>query len=133
HGGDGDQPQGEPKFAPKEAVDAAIQSAVQFRLEEAAQQLAEIGSIGKETALRILSDREGEPIAVLLKALGYPRSRFEEVLDNLRGPDAGILRPDRKPDELQAVFDSLSFNKARILLTYWDWFVRKAGPYAPHN
>jgi hypothetical protein len=44
-----------------------------------------------------------------------------------------IIRPGRVIEELQNVFDSLSFNKARILLTYWDWYVRKSGPYAPRN
>jgi hypothetical protein len=133
HGSEGEQQPGEAKFPPREAIDKAIEAAADFRLDDAAQQLSEIASIGKDTALRILSDRDGEPITVLLKALGYPRTRFEEVLASLRQPETAILRPDRKTEELQAVFDSLSFNKARILLTYWDWFVRKAGPYAPHN
>jgi hypothetical protein len=31
--------------------------------------------------------------------------------------------------ELHALFDSLSFNKARMLLSYWDWASREAGPY----
>ncbi len=70
---------------------------------------------------------------MLLKALGYPRSKFEELLSMLRNGEAQLIRADRKIEELQAIFDGLSFNKARILLTYWDWYVRKAGPYAPHN
>jgi hypothetical protein len=32
--------------------------------------------------------------------------------------------------ELQGFFESLSFNKARVLLTYWDWAVNRKGPYA---
>jgi hypothetical protein len=124
---------GDAKFPPKEQVDRALETAANFKLEEAAQQLAEIGGIGKDTALRILSDREGEPLAVLLKALGYPRGKLEETLESIRHPDAGLLRADRNKEELPAIFDGLSFNKARILLTYWDWFVRKSGPYAPHN
>jgi hypothetical protein len=32
--------------------------------------------------------------------------------------------------ELQGFFESLSFNKARVLLTYWDWGVLGTGPYA---
>ena len=30
------------------------------------------------------------------------------------------------------ISESKSFNKARMLLTYWDWFVLKTGPYAPN-
>jgi Uncharacterised protein conserved in bacteria (DUF2336) len=133
HGGDGGELSGEGKFPTKDQIDAALDQAAQFRLDEASVQFSEIGGIDKFTALRLLSDREGEPIAVLMKALGYPRTKFVGVLERLRHVDAGVLRPDRNPEELQAIFDGLSFNKARILLTYWDWFVRKAGPYAPHN
>jgi hypothetical protein len=124
---------GEGKFPSREAIESAVSLAANFKLDEAARQFADIGSISKDTALRILSDREGEPITVLFKALGYPRSKFEEALARLRHADSGVLRPDRNPEEMQAIFDGLSFNKARILLTYWDWFVRKAGPYSPHN
>ena len=133
YSGDGGEPSNEVKFPPREKIDAAVAQAAAFRLDDASQQFSEMGSISKDTALRILSDREGEPFAVLMKALGYPRTKFEETLALLRHADSGILRADRSPEELQAIFDGLSFNKARILLTYWDWYVRKSGPYAPHN
>ena len=42
---------------------------------------------------------------------------------------ACALRQDRKVEELQSLFDTLSFNKARVLLTYWDWAVSQSGPY----
>lgn len=131
--GESEQAAGDMRFPPREAIDSAIALATAFRLDEAAEAFASLAGIVRDTALRILSDRDGEPLTVLLKALGYPRSGLEDVLSLLRHPDAGLLRLDRKPEDLQTVFDSMSFNKARILLTYWDWFVRKAGPYAPHN
>jgi hypothetical protein len=65
-----------------------------------------------------------------MKMLGCQRSKFEELSQLLRDCDPPLIRADRKADDLQAIFDGLSFNKARILITYWDWFVRKAGPYA---
>ena len=133
YSGDDGEPSNDVKFPPRETIDAAITQAAAFRLDDASQQFSEMGSISKDTALRILSDREGEPFTVLMKALGYPRTKFEEALARLSHADAGILRPDRSAEELQAIFDGLSFNKARILLTYWDWYVRKSGPYAPHN
>jgi hypothetical protein len=42
-----------------------------------------------------------------------------------------VLDSERDVTELQSMFDTLSNNKARILLTYWNWAVRKSGPYAP--
>ena len=134
HGsGEGEGPTTDTKFPDRQVIDEAIAHAAEFRLDEAARVFAEIASISKDTALRILADREGEPLTVILKTLGYPRGKFTETMERLRTSEAGILRGDRATEELQSIFDSLSFNKARILITYWDWFVRKAGPYAPRH
>ena len=133
HGNEGGDAMGEGKFPPRESLDAAIDLAAANKIDKAAQAFADLGGIAWETAFRILADRDGEPVTVLLKALGASRAGFEEAITKLRLGDAGVLRPDRNPEELQNIFESLSFNKARILLTYWDWYMRKAGPYAPHN
>lgn len=123
----------EAQFPDKELVEMAIDLAVEGKLEEAAERLAEIGGICKENAGRILADADGEPITVLFKALGYPRGRLAVTLGRLKQPDCGLIRADRHTEDLQGIFDTLSFNKARILLTYWDWYAQKSGPYAPRN
>ena len=61
--------------------------------------------------------------------MGVPRVRFEEIAGLLRLSPACALRQDRKVEELQGLFDTLSFNKARVLLTYWDWAASQSGPY----
>jgi uncharacterized protein (DUF2336 family) len=118
-----------------EALDAALAMALEAaaaqRKEEAALRLAELAGVAEATAQRILSDPYGEPVAVLFKSLGLSRGRFVEAMDRLR---SGGVQPEwRDSGELQAVFDALSFNKARMLLGYWDWFSWKTGPYAPRS
>ena len=54
-----------------------------------------------------------------LKAAGLTRAKFAGIID--KHPDAAALK---------AMFETLSFNKARVLLTYWDWAVMGTGPYA---
>jgi hypothetical protein len=81
--------------------------------------------------MRILCDKEGEPMVILLKAANYPRSAMQGMLRRLREADFPIISAERDPEELQSMFETLSFNKARILLTYWDWAMTKTGPYAP--
>jgi hypothetical protein len=95
----------------------------------AAGLFAEATGLLEATVLRVFADHEGEALVVLLKALGLGRSRFDEVLNRLRAAE-GLIRADRPAAELKAVFDALSFTKARVLLVYWDWFTRRAGPYA---
>jgi uncharacterized protein (DUF2336 family) len=114
-----------------EALDVALEAAAALRKEEAALRFAELAGVAEATVQRILDDPYGEPAAVLFKALGISRGRFVEAMDRLR---TGGGQPDgRDSGELQAVFDALSFNNARMLLGYWDWFSRKTGPYAPRS
>ena len=71
--------------------------------------------------LRLDRDRiaAGEALTVALKAAGLTRAQFADIVDK---------RPDA--EALKAIFETLSFNKARVLLTYWDWAARRTGPYA---
>lgn len=121
------------EFPDPEKIMDALQMADDGKLNEAAEQLGECAKIHPKTAARILADRQGDPLAALFKATGVPRATMHEILQGLMKSASGMIDPNRDPEELQSLFDSLSFNKARILLTYWDWSTLKTGPYAPLN
>ena len=120
----------EPRFPDKAMIDEFVELARDGDLNAAAARLAELAGISRVNADRIMADREGEPISVVLEALGLSRARFAEVIDEFRRSPQEFLRGSRNISELQSIFDSLSFNKARMLLTYWDWAVQHSGPYA---
>lgn len=80
---------------------------------------AELVHVSKEAGARIAGDQGGEALTVALKAAGLTRAQFAGVVDKRQDAEA-----------LKAIFDTLSFNKARVLLTYWDWAARRTGPYA---
>lgn len=113
-------------------VEAALEPLLAGRGGESISRLAGLSGLAEGTLARIFADAEGDALAVLLKALGLTRSRFDEALDRVRAA-TGLVRDDRPPEELKAVFDSLSFTKARVLLLYWDWYTRRAGPYAAQS
>jgi uncharacterized protein (DUF2336 family) len=121
------------EFSNPEKLMEALQLADDGQLDEAAAILGAAAQINPATAARILADRQGEPLAALFKAVGITRAAANEILHGLKNSISGLIDPERDPDELQGLFDSLSFNKARILLTYWDWATLKTGPYAPLN
>ncbi len=127
----GGETSGDTALMERQRADAVISKLRDGKLDDAASVLGEMADIHAETAARIIADRQGEPLAVVLKALGVNRAKFEEIAELLKQPDCGIIKEDRVTSELQGVFDSLSFNKARVLLTYWDWAMMKSGPYAP--
>ena len=116
----------EERPAPAEAFEQALETAARGELDEAAERFAALAGISSATALRIITDSLGEPAAVLFKALGVSRARFAEVLKGLS--ESGAF--EGNTEALQGAFDALSFTKARVLLTYWDWLTRKMGPYA---
>ncbi|MDP1699883.1 MAG: DUF2336 domain-containing protein [Aestuariivirga sp.] len=123
----------ETKFPDREQIEAFVEFLNAGKLPEAANLLAEIAAIQADNAARIIADANGEPLTIALKAIGTNRVRFGEIIDILKASDFGILDAARSTVELQNIFDSMSFNKARVLLTYWDWAVLKSGPYAPAN
>ena len=123
----------ETKFPDREQIEALIEFLKAGNLSEATNLLAEIAAIQPDNAARIISDAMGEPLSIALKAIGTNRARFGEIIEILKNSDFGIIAAERSTVELQNIFDSMSFNKARVLLTYWDWAVLKSGPYAPAN
>ncbi len=124
---------GETKFPEREHIEQVVGLLSDGKLPEASEKLAGIAGIQIESAVRIIADRDGEPLAIVFKAMGMNRARFGEIVELLKKSDFGIIRGEREVQDLQNVFDSMSFNKARILLTYWDWATLKSGPYALAN
>ncbi len=87
--------------------------------EEAGEIYSKLTHVSEETGARIADDAGGEALTVALKAAGLTRAQF-----------AGLVDKRADAESLKAIFETLSFNKARVLLTYWDWAVRRTGPYA---
>jgi hypothetical protein len=109
----------------------ALQLAMAGKLPEAADMMSGPVRICTAAAERILGDQLGEPLAVMLKAIGFPRNDLVQLLMMLQSSEFGLIERERDTEELLSIFDKLSFNKARILLTYWDWAATRSGPYAP--
>ena len=118
------------KFADPDKMEELVGIIEKGQIDEATAMLAQLAGINKTNAKRIICDSEGEPIAVAMKAIGYPRNEFSAAVEKWRGEDSIITDSQRPTTELQNLFDSLSFNKARMLLTYWDWAADNSGPYA---
>jgi uncharacterized protein (DUF2336 family) len=113
------------------AIVEALERAARGRIEPAADELGAALKIDPATAMRVLRDKQGEPLAVLLKTAGYPRQALPGLLARFADPEIGLIDGERDIEELVSIFETMSFNKARILLTYWDWAQRRTGPYAP--
>ncbi len=126
----GGEASGSPKIADKAEIEQLVTLMVDGKTTEASHKLAALAGIGAANAERIITDSEGEPLTVAVKAIGLSRTQFAAVAETLRDAPAAPLRSNRRLGELKNLFDSLSFTKARVLLTYWDWAVEQSGPYS---
>ncbi|MDP8998092.1 MAG: DUF2336 domain-containing protein [Pseudomonadota bacterium] len=116
-----------------EDVGAGLVMALAGQTAEAAVNVAAAVKVAPATIERIFADTSGEAMMALLKVAGISRAQLETNLPNLAAGDFALINPNRNFEELQAVFDQLSYTKARILLTYWDWASNQSGPYATHH
>ncbi len=120
---------GEQKFPPSRKVNELVDLIADGVTDQAAIVMAELAGTNKDNARRIIADPDGEPLTVVLKAMGLTRAQFSQAIKKCASSSKAMLRGDRDLAELQIMFDLLSFNKARTLLTYWDWAIEKTGPY----
>ena len=111
----------------------AIKSALLSGGQDCVEFFAAATKVNISTVEKILADDQGEPLMAMIKVAGLPRSQLQEILPSFIQGDKPLIDPERNLDEVQAVFDQLSFNKARILLTYWDWATLRTGPYGQLN
>jgi uncharacterized protein (DUF2336 family) len=111
----------------------ALERATRGHVEIAVEDVARILRLSPATVTRILNDLSGEAVVIMLKAAGYPRSAMTGLLTRMQAADMPLIARDRDVNELQIMFETLSFNKAQVLLTYWDWAQGKLGPYMPLN
>jgi uncharacterized protein (DUF2336 family) len=107
-----------------------LERAARGQIERAAEELSGTMQLSTATIQKILSDLQGDALVVMLKAAGYPRSAVSGLLKRMQTSEMPLVSRDRDVNDLQNMFETLSFNKARILLTYWDWAQSKTGPYA---
>jgi hypothetical protein len=128
-GGKAGEKSSEPSFPPRRKTESMVELIVEGAGDEAAAMMADLAGVGIENARRIIADPDGEPLTVALKTLGLTRNQFHTDISKCVNSPQAMLRADRNVGELQAMFDSLSFNKARTLITYWDWAMEKTGPY----
>jgi uncharacterized protein (DUF2336 family) len=119
----------EPQFPERQRVENLVALLVEGKTDQVIAELTELAQICEANARRIIADVDGEPLTIVLKVMGLSRAKFADALIALQESADTTLRKNRSPAELQSIFDSMSFNKARVLLTYWDWAAQKSGPY----
>ncbi len=113
--------------SPYASLDEAVADAQSGMSKEAAREIAFLAGVKPTTAAKIFTDPYGEPIAILCKATGLPRSAVLALWRGLRK-----IEIDSTGEMTAAltrtlfVFDMMAVDRAQTVLRYWNWSLSSA-------
>jgi uncharacterized protein (DUF2336 family) len=113
--------------SPYESLDEAIGVAENGMTRELAQEISYLCGIKPMTGAKIFTDPMGEPIAILCKATGLPKSAVRALWKGLRRPEtdsAGKTLPAL--DRTLLIYDMMAVDRAQTVLRYWNWALSSA-------
>lgn len=100
------------------------------------EKFAEDAEIRSQTMYKMANDTGGEALAVLCKAIGFPRAQIE-LLTNMMAEYRSLKQPGANDPELIAyniaLFDELATEKADMILSSWDLAVRHSAAFVSMN
>lgn len=110
-----------PERMPKDDVVKALVALEQGQSDQVLELLSDGAGIKQETVAQILDDSGGEAIAVLAKSCGFGRKKFL----NLRALLCDLKDVEWDEDHAQndiatIIHDTLSTDRADVVLRYWD-------------
>lgn len=100
------------------------------RPDEFAAAMADGARIRPETALRIVGDLGGEPLAVFGKAVSLTRKEFGDLIVAAAEIRAGGLPARADLERITEVFDAISTDRADHVLHCWDWTISSEAQFA---
>ena len=113
--------------SPYGGLEAAVEAATAGLTREIIEEIAYLSGVKPATGAKILADRGGEPIAVLCKATGLPKSALRSLWRSMRRPETG---PDGQAAEaferVLITYDMIATDRAQTVLRYWNWALSSA-------
>jgi uncharacterized protein (DUF2336 family) len=110
-----------------ESLEQAVTEAESGMNRETAEEISYLSGLKPMTGAKIFTDPGGEPLAMLCKATGLPRSAIGQLWRALRRPDtdsAGETTEGlRRAIE---IYDMVAVDRAQTVLRYWNWSLSSA-------
>lgn len=113
--------------SPFESLDEAVEVAAESMTREVAEEIAYLSGLKPMTGAKIFTDVGGEPLAILCKATGLPKSAVRSLWRGLRRPEtdaAGNTVPAL--ERILTLFDTIAVDRAQTVLRYWNWSLSSA-------
>jgi uncharacterized protein (DUF2336 family) len=113
--------------SPFGSLDEAIATAEAGMTRELVRELSFLAGIKPTTGAKIFTDPYGEPIAILCKATGLPKSAIMSLWRGLNRPEAdsrGIITIAL--ERTLTIYDMMAVDRAQTVLRYWNWSLSSA-------
>ena len=92
-----------------------------------AEEISYLSGLKPLVGAKILADPAGEPVAILCKATGLPRTAVHALWRGMGRPDldaAGAYLPALAA--AMEVYDIMAVDRAQTVLRYWNWSLSSA-------
>lgn len=113
--------------SPYASLDEAIHVAEAGMTREVSEEISYLSGLKPMTGAKIFTDPGGEPIAILCKATGLPRSAVRALWRALNREDAdayGVTSPAL--ERVLVTYDMIAVDRAQTVLRYWNWSLSSA-------
>jgi uncharacterized protein (DUF2336 family) len=113
--------------SPYDSLEDAVAAAQNGMTRETAEEISYLSGLKPMTGAKIFTDPGGEPLAILCKATGLPRSAVRALWRGLRRPDtdaSGAVAPAL--ERVLTAFDTIAVDRAQTMLRYWNWSLSSA-------
>jgi uncharacterized protein (DUF2336 family) len=113
--------------SPYASLEDAVSAAQAGLTRQLATEIAYLSGLKPMTGAKILTDPCGEPLAILCKATGLPRTAVRALWRALKRPEAdsqGQMLPAL--ERTLTVYDMMAVDRAQTVLRYWNWALSSA-------
>ena len=113
--------------SPYASLEEAVGDAQNGLTRDLVREMSFLAGVKPTTGAKIFTDVYGEPLAIICKATGLPRSAVVALWRSLRRPETdsnGVITPALERTLL--VYDMMAVDRAQTVLRYWNWALTSA-------
>ncbi len=113
--------------SPYDSLEEAIEACAPGLTRETVQEISYLAGLKPATGAKVFMDPGGEPLAVLCKATGLPKSALRSLWRGLRRPETEADgSPSLVLDRVLLCYDMIAVDRAQTVLRYWNWALSSA-------
>lgn len=113
--------------SPYESLEAAVATAMNGLTREVAEEISFLSGLKPMTGAKIFTDTGGEPLAILCKATGLPKSAIRSLWRGLKRDEVEADgSPSAALERVMIVYDMIAVDRAQTVLRYWNWSLTSA-------